>query len=643
VFTDGHRDISDTYALSIWVKPNPTLSSTGTLPIFRHGPVKIDLPDDKDVAILSVMNTAGTHQAITTLPIHAGTFSNIAVTLNGAVVHYGAAPLNGTLILGATTMGLPFQPFKDAGEDLVITSGSNRPYGIQDVRIWNTEKTQTELNKTHSYSPTQTICTYWPTNIEIVSTGDRYGLEVTPAGFTYPSKLPPAVRLNRLARISRYNSMGRYEGEGRFEEVGLGGGTILPTIYKLGQQFYNLTATGTTVVSTMHGQMPGYNPLWEAASGFPNTRYVVLPFSGSGANGITGTTAAISVLPGEPNFWPHQTQSTNPCREFIYIQGDEGTVHEVSLRSTGPTTAELVGSIAPSGAQVLLASNGTVLTCNRGGAVYQRFTNAPVNTPPLYMYLNSRTTDNVPDAHTTWTSRDDATSFGNKQTPQVAALNANGILEFENTSNLASGFYRLTVQSGNIGKVDSDFDGFSVEISVDTLLLVGKLCRGLSGADFEGTDTFEFFLPQAVPANWFLDINWLNAFSNPSRGVARQLVIFGYTLERIQTDLYQVDIATSGSLPALSLLNTTQFAGNVPGGWLATINSYGSVVQYRHESQVYPRNDTVTSIVPLSSILTATTIFRKEDQILTSNVGVSILVDGTDASLPAFSGTIVVV
>jgi len=395
----------------------------------------------------------------------------------------------------------------------------------------------------------------------------------------------------------------------------------------------------------MHGQMPGFNPLWEAASGYANTRYVVLPFSGSGANGITGTTAGISVLPGEPNFWPHQTQSTNPCREFIYIKGDEGTVHEVSLRSTGPTTAELVGSIAPSGAQVLLASNGTELTCNRGGAVYQRFSNSGtiINTPPQFMYLNSRKTDDIPDAHVTWTSRDDETSFGNKLTPQVAALNANGVLEFENTSNLTSGFYRLTIQSGNIGKVDSDFDGFSVEISVDTLLIVGKLCRGFSGADFEGTDTFEFFLPQAVPANWFLDINWLNAFSNPARGVARQLVIFGYTLERIQTDLYQVDISTSGTLPKLTLLDTTQYAGNVPGGWLATINSYGSVVQWRHESQVYPSNDTASSIVPLSSILTANTAERREDQILTSNVGVSILTDGTDADLPAFNGTIIVV
>jgi hypothetical protein len=640
VFTDDYRTITDEYSLSLWMMPEGSLTSSGTSSVFTHGPVRLELPDQENYAILSVFNIAGTHHPIQHLPMQDGTFSNVLVTLSGSMVRSGVAAIGESLSLATTDMTVAHSSFDTVGHDLVVSYGSNRGYGLQDVRIWNLAKEQEAVNTIHDYNPTPTICTYWPTNISVVSSEDRYGLKKTPAGFVYPDKMPPAVRMNQLARITRYDDMGRYQGEKRFNEVGLGGGTNLPQTYTLGQLFYNLTATGTTVVSGFNGQLPGYNQEWFDATGFGVNWYIDLPFSGSGATGIAEIPTPLAIYPGEPVYWPHQTQSTNPCIENAWIKADNGTLYEFTLRSVGTASADVVGTNVPTtGAETVLSAAGTVLTCNVYGTVYQKFDGSVLDTPPLYMYLNSRVKDDVDDAHTTWTEKNDTNLFGNKQTPQVAALDENGILEFENTSTLEPGRYRLTINSGNIGKVDSDFDGYSVEINVGDFLIIGRLAVDGTGTDFTASDVFEFELTEEVAANWFLTITWLNAFSNPSRGVARKMAIFGYTVEKIQSELYQVTINTTGTgeTPLVESLNTRIYSGTVPGGWLASINSYGSVVRWRHESVVFPRNDTVAAVVPLSNTLTSNTAERKEDQILKTNTGSNVLPDAVTPPFPVFT------
>lgn len=64
-------------------------------------------------------------------------------------------------------------------------------------------------------------------------------------------------------------------------------------------------------------------------------------------------------------------------------------------------------------------------------------------------------------------------------------------------------------------------------------------------------------------------------------------------------------------------------AGTTPGGWFQTINSYGSVVQMQHESQVYSANDTITSFHPISEVLTGVTGDRRDDVLAGADVVIS--------------------
>jgi hypothetical protein len=404
--------------------------------------------------------------------------------------------------------------------------------------------------------------------------------------------------------------MGRYHGEPRYEEVGLGGGTLVQDAlpYKLGLAYNSLPATGTMVVSTLHGQMPGYNTLWHTSFG----------------------TMPLAVV------------STNPCQNRVWITADNGELREVSLVSSGTASAILIGTLTPTaGNQSRLSAHGFDLTVVAAGStVYQLFSGSDSGTTtPLFLYLNSRVKDDVTNAHDLWTSQDDSSLFGNKQSPKVAALDANGVLEFENSSTLEPGYYRLSITSGNVGKVDENFDGFSVEISVDDFLIIGRLCPNSSGSDFRATDVFEFKLTQPIASPWFLSVNWLNAYSNTARGVARRLVIHSYKLEKAQTELYEVTIATSGTVPVVTRLDTSVYSTSVPGGWLATFNSYGTVIQWRHESQVYPVNDTVESVVPMSSVVTSNTPNRREDEI--TNAGSIVIPDSVALPMPVFTSIMI--
>ena len=59
-----------------------------------------------------------------------------------------------------------------------------------------------------------------------------------------------------------------------------------------------------------------------------------------------------------------------------------------------------------------------------------------------------------------------------------------------------------------------------------------------------------------------------------------------------------------------------------------SINSYGTISDARHESEVYPGNDTLVLKTPLADVLTATTHFRREDHlVLDANV---VLSDGDE-------------
>lgn len=725
VQTTGVFDIGPAYAMSMWINPD-TANGTEQQTLFNHGPLAIALNGTNNTAEITYVNVDGSRNQVATFVVTPGTFAQIAVSIQDNHLHYGLADKATSLSLSTGTLPDTYQPFNGTHTDVSIDC-PDRGVSFHDLRVWNRAKTEAELDKVRDYSPVPTICTYWPTNIDVAGNGDRYGMRVLDNGFITPDQMPPALRLNQLARVVRYTDEGRYEGENRFNEVGLGGGSPLPPTWLLGQQFYDLTSTGTIAFCTSIGGGP-YNALWQFAG---SNSYVGLPFSGSTATGIEGSGTTYTSAA-----WPPPMDFNNPAHEFIWIKGDDGKVYEVSLRST-TTSAEMVGSLVvrqrsddelalngalkvvtaeettphgswditgtawvtfdngtfdpaqvlvqtngthtvsfspaskgvavltdnlgevkvyhpqefryidqPTGAVSILTANGTELTCNYGGQVYCRATSGTLNTPPLYMYLPQRKLEDTSTPATTansvwgrWTDHTDAALYGNTLDPQQAALDDNGVMEFENTSDLIPGHYRLTIESGAIGRVDQDFDGFSVVLTIDTVRLEARLLSGLTGADFTGTDVFEFDYSGYNSDNWLLTVQYLNALADAERGTQRHLALRNYKLERITTELYQISVTASTS-PVITSVQTGTYTGTNPGGWLAIVNSYGTVARVVHESAVFPANDTIVSYVPLSSLLTSNTWQRREDHYVAGS-SLSVLPDDAAVAMPTFDGILV--
>lgn len=576
--------------------------------------------------------------------------------LDPAIYRDLATSSSGKGYLLSAFLASPTAMLNDIADLAVDASYNSGGLGLNDIRVWNTVKTESDLEKIRFHNPTKTICPYWPTSLDVAGSTDRHGMRVLDSGFVTLDAMPPAIRMNRMARVTRYNGEGRYQGENRFNEVGLGGGSPLPAEWQMGQQFYGMTATGTVVFCTSYGDAP-VNKMWLDAKTPGN--YLTLTESGSTWNGIPDSNATYTHPP-----YPPVLEAWNPSREFVWIKGDDSNVYEVSLHST-PTEVTLVGSIVvrertdaeltlngateasriierPTGAQAILASGGYELTCNYGGYVYQKSTGSSLTTPPLYMYLTSNTIEDTStsSAWSRWTDKSDSSLYGNKLPTPSPALDSNGVLEFENTGDMTTGRYRLTIESGCIGRVDNDFDGFSVLLTVDTVSIEARLLSGKTGADFSGTDVIEFEYGGSNTDNWLLSIQLLNALSDVSRGTQRNLVVYGYKLEKMTTSLYKVSItAGPATAPTLTQIDTSTYTGLNPGGWLAILNSYGTVKNVIHESNVYPENDTVKSAVPLSAMLTSHTWCRNEDHLVVSS-GVTVIPDAAEPTMPTFIGII---
>lgn len=725
-FANNIRQVGPDFAMSMWIKPD-AVGSYQASQIYWQDPLFVVLDGSSNTATIIFVYKDNTLEELGTVVIGSGTFSQLAISVSGDKVKYGVANRDTALVMNTGTLLPNYQPFTGTHNELIMWC-PQRGVSYSDLRTWNQSKTQDELEKVRDYQPVNTVCTYWPTNIEVAGSGDYYGLRVLDNGFISPDKMPPSVRLNQLARVTRYDSEGRFGGENRFNEVGLGGGSPLPPTWLLGQQFYEMTSTGTVAFCTSLGGA-NYNAIYDLLGA---GAFLQVLMSGSTTDGITASIVSAAATP-----WPPAMDFNNPAHEFIWIKGDDNKVYEVSLLSTttavtmvgslvvrersdadlilngalkvvtaGPTTPHGSWSVTgtawvtfnngtfnpsqvlietegtytaaysyasngvsvltagtgevkvyhpqsfrfadqPTGAQTILVTSGTELSCNYGGFVYQRYTGDAVHsTPPVYMYLTSRTIEDTSTPATTansawgrWTDSSDTSLYGNTLTPHRPALDRNGVLEFENTGDLVPGHYRLTIESGCIGRVDSDFDGFSVVLDIDTVQLEERLLVGQKGADFTGTDVFEFDYEGSNTANWLLTLQYLNAVSDVDRGTQRNLVIFNYKLERIVTDLYQVSIG-AGPAPTLTQVQTGSYTGTNPGGWLAILNSYGTVVSVVHESNIFPANDTVTSVVPLSSMLTSNTWQRREDHFVIS-AGQSVLPDDGTVAMPTFGGIIV--
>lgn len=497
----------------------------------------------------------------------------------------------------------------------------NSPYDIQDLRLWNVTKTSAQLALSRYHNPTPTYCLYRPAWLQSANTYDHYAVRVLPSGYVVPAQLPTSIINNQLAWVQRYDYLGRYEAQSRYKETGIGSGNPPPPVQYLGAQWDTLTADGTVAVSTWKGNYPGINNVWLFDS--PKGNVLTLFESGSTVFGISGTLLST----GTSSPWPNALKAVNPCRDRFWTKGDDGFVWEVSLGNTenGAVSFEtekifsLSGSYQPTGAHTDLTNSTSHnrLAINTSGTVYSGTYSGTVTTDSVYLYSNRETVINLSgtDIFNAWVQPN---AFGFDQTPPVPALSANGQIAFEVDETALPGFYQLQVVSGNIGKVDTLFNGFDVIITVGDVPFQATLCAGQSGANFSQTDTFNFYLSHSLPgapSSWLLNFDWLNSLTDTQKGTTRQLFIGEAVLTRLTTSLYEVSLgAGSVNLTTISTAGSNYPA--TPGGWLAVMTSWGTVYQFEHESQVYSSNDTVMDPNPLSDKLGATTAYRREDLIL---------------------------
>ena len=194
-----------------------------------------------------------------------------------------------------------------------------------------------------------------------------------------------------------------------------------------------------------------------------------------------------------------------------------------------------------------------------------------------------------------------------------AALKEAGELSFTNSASIVAGTYRLLLDGGNIGKVDDEFDGYKLEITVGDTVIQRTFLAGYKGSNFRGQQEFEFDLENSISGEWLLTVAWSNGASDELRGTVRQLAIYGYQLRHLKTSLWQGTIASFGTTPGLNPLPISGQWTTTPGGWLAEYNSFGTVSNWAHEGTIYPSNDTLTSRYPLADLLTGVTANRRED------------------------------
>ncbi len=627
VYSEKYLDIVNECTLSFWIRLR-TLPS-GETTVIEHVPLRFTITAGGNV-VGYAKQTNGTEATLGSVAISDSQWHFVYIRRNAIEAVFGV----GTLSAAATELSVAgaFAVGDPDNDGRTVAMGA---VDIHDLRIWNKVKTAADMDLVRYHVPTPTLCTYRLGFCYTLDRQDKYGVRVLPSGWALLDVLPAWYRRTSQGLVLRYDSMGSYIGETRFKETGVGDHRPLPDQVVLGQQFITLTADGTAPFSTNQGQLPGWNAYWQA-SNYDGT-YVVLPYSGSTATGIVDNGSHS----GTNSTWPNTMVQTNPFRQYIWVNGSNtGTIFQVSVENTlgVPTLKALPMGVrameVPSGAYVLLSESGSgILVANpltsQGSIMAYGGTNS---TPPLYFYTPTDVNVQVPNAFTVWTDANAATAqqmhVDVSDMPSIANVTAfgtylntpvlgrNGVMEFSNTGTIFAGVYELTVVSGQVGQADTDFSGFAVNINVNDTVLQRRLLRGLGGYNFMGTDTFQFTLADGAVGAWVMTVEWTNALDDTAKGTKRQLALYSYSLRQIHTTLFRVTVLPTQA--QITQLSTADYnAGTTPGGWFITVNSYGTQVGYKHESDVYTSNDTVVSVFPLADTLTGSTNERRNDIIYT--------------------------
>jgi len=290
-----------------------------------------------------------------------------------------------------------------------------------------------------------------------------------------------------------------------------------------------------------------------------------------------------------------------PNVSWNYIGAEIASLADLRVHDSPTDAASRVHSLSK---ELVVVQSGSNYVVDLRSGTY------PSNTEPAHLYLEERVEleADSDEAYSRWTLESDL-GYANRD--------GTGTLEFLNDEVMPAGTYILDLPVSNVGTLDPSFRGYRVELSVGVDTLLERTLQ-------VGANRIQFTLYEDIVCPWSFKVFWKNDRDVSAQGYSRQLAVRGYTFTRQVNELYAVGIE-SGTLSIqevdVTLTGTEgRVAGNpnqvtVPGGWLATLNSYGSVPStgWSHESQLTGES----SGLPRNRLRTPSTPARSEDIILT--------------------------
>jgi hypothetical protein len=603
------QELGDTFTFSLYLKPE---AGADNQEFFRlsNGQVTLSLTD----TALTLRHSSG----------------GIAVSVSSTVTldawNYVAVRRGGTsLSLGVGSYWSdPSWTTADEELDSVETStvefnGGGAVLGVHDFGLWSDYKDDRAIKQIRVPTSVKTEVPYPSTWVDSVGKNDRFQFALMPeGGFAYPVNQEIMQERWRPGYVARYNLLGEYVADPRFKQVGLGDGYDPQNLYPLGLHGVEVEGGGFALIT-------GSNPLtyWNDQFGTTPGSYVSVsaPYASDGG---TVTTQAESPT---PSVWPSPQMNTNPATDKIYVVGDSGTVYRVWIDDLG-TGPELMSEPVtrqrpelerqsgvtpvirdePTDAHSVVCTPGWVLSVvdyGTASAPYAKSDGAVTRqSPPAYLYRQTTVNVDAEDAYSRWSNPN-----SDGQAILTATRDTDGLLQFTNPESLLVGSYIISFDVGNIGRVDDDFDGFSVSLSavagtagaafeVTTVLL-----QDGSGDNPRGTTEVIVTLATAITGPFLFNVDWTNSLSIPAKGQKRQIAIYGYTFRKIEPQLYSLELT-----PAITMTPVNMSGTLPPGSLYAEVNSYGTIVNRYHEALAYPEG----SVWPMSNLLTGSTLSRRE-------------------------------
>lgn len=516
VVSSVQRRLSDKVSCSFWLSAGSSLpGSSGYDTVVEYGPLSFKLGNSADELKLC-WKVESTSQDLATLSLLAG-MNFISVSRSGNLLLVRQGQLGSDLSSESSITPSPGQSFDNFTHDdgLVIVRAVRRRFEISDLRIWGVSKTLEEANSVRRPRITPTVVEYLPPVFKTAGNEAEYSLKVLKSGFVVSGKgdddrFSPVfsggtqtkqfkLRIGQaLSRVTRYDDSGAYIGEDRLKSVGLAGGQNIAdstgglgvSTWKLGYFFYRMLGCGRVLISPSW-KWDWFNQAWDGVGGEPTLEAwsVGRDFCWIHGGGWVTQNSHVYKASADTGTLVLKVEKCGfqrPLEDLKRISSTpEFSQPAGGLRYTPAEKGSLLFAEERSASMSLIADGSSYVGVHEVNGVPVAYVegSSSILTQPVYLYAHSKLVVDA-GADEVYRRWDDKNAD-----VRVAQLDRNGVLGFTNnfdgTEDLPagpvkvdSGRYRVTIDAGNIGELDPEFDGFDVELTVGAAVVPLTLVPG---------------------------------------------------------------------------------------------------------------------------------------------------------------------